>query len=272
MTPVYKESYFLSAGETNAEQELSLPILTSKIIDIATAHANSLGIGNPSMKDMNAGWVLSRLTIEMKKFPKVNDTYTISTWIESLNRHFSERAFRISSEDGDTYGYVRSIWMVMHTIDHTNVGLSHISLPQELISGEKPPILPQARHQTIVEDKTDNELPKGVIRATEPVFEYRFKYCDLDSYRHVNTIRYVTLLLNRFSLQQHDEAFVKRLELSFLHEAKYGMDTQLLRSDSEDGMLSSFLLRRKDDASPLFFARLSRQKRDQGCSGDANCE
>ena len=49
MTPEFKQTFFLSAGETNAEQEISLPLLTSKIIDIATAHANSLGIGNPAM-------------------------------------------------------------------------------------------------------------------------------------------------------------------------------------------------------------------------------
>lgn len=55
----FSRSFFLSAGEVNAEGEMSLPLLVSKIIDIATAHANSLGIGNPSMAAMNRGWVLS---------------------------------------------------------------------------------------------------------------------------------------------------------------------------------------------------------------------
>lgn len=261
MTPIFKETYFLSAGEANAEQELSLPILTSKLIDIATAHANSLGIGNPSMEQMNAGWILSRLTIEMERYPKVNDTYIISTWIESTNRHFSERAFKISSENGEVYGYARSIWMVMDTVNHTNVGLSHLKFENEWIDGTIPPIERQARHSTIVEKIDGEEQHRGVIIATAPVFDYRFKYCDLDFYRHVNTIRYVTLLLNRFSLEEHDKAFVKRLELSFLHEAKYGMETQLLRSDSEDGERSSFLLRKNADKSPLFFARLFRKRR-----------
>ena len=245
MTPIFKETYFLSASEANAEQELSLPILTSKIIDIATAHANSLGIGNPSMEKMNAGWILSRLTIEMNSYPKVNDTYIISTWIESTNRHFSERA----------------IWMVMDTVNHTNVGLSHLTFEKEWIDGTIPPIERQARHSTIVENICGEELPRGIVTATAPVFDYKFKYCDLDFYRHVNTIRYVTLLLNRFTLEEHDESFVKRLELSFLHEAKYGMETQLLRSDSQDGRMSSFLLRKRSDKSPLFFARLFREKR-----------
>jgi len=65
MKQEYTESHFLSAGEVNAEGEMSLPILASKIIDIATAHANSLGIGNPDMPDTDMGWVLSRLTVEM---------------------------------------------------------------------------------------------------------------------------------------------------------------------------------------------------------------
>lgn len=261
MTPIFKETYFLSASEANAEQELSLPILTSKLIDIATAHANSLGIGNPSMEKMNAGWILSRLTIEMNSYPKVNDTYIISTWIESTNRHFSERAFKIYSESGEVFGYARSIWMVMDTVNHTNVGLSHLTFEKEWIDGTIPPIERQARHSTIVENICGEELPRGIVTATAPVFDYKFKYCDLDFYRHVNTIRYVTLLLNRFTLEEHDESFVKRLELSFLHEAKYGMETQLLRSDSQDGRMSSFLLRKRSDKSPLFFARLFREKR-----------
>ncbi|MDE5975662.1 MAG: hypothetical protein K2G69_03845, partial [Muribaculaceae bacterium] len=74
-------------------------------------------------------------------------------------------------------------------------------------------------------------------------------------------VRYVTLLLNRFSLEEFDNTFVKRLELSFMHEAKYGMETQLLRSDNESGLLSSFLLRKDSDHSPLFFGRILRQPR-----------
>lgn len=261
MKPIYSETYFLSAGETNAEQEMSLPLLVTKLIDIATAHANSLGIGNPSMADMNAGWVLSRLTVEMDIYPKVNDIYKISTWIESFNRHFSERAFKIESPNGKVFGYARSIWMVMDTIAHTNVGLSHFSLADELVDGTRAPISRQQRHVPIIENDLPEDKPKGALIATEPPFIYRFKYCDLDSYRHVNTVRYVVLLLNRFTLEEYDATFVKRLELSFLHEAKYGMVTSLLRSDEPETLLSSFQLSDTEGNTPLFFGRLLRQAR-----------
>lgn len=254
MSSIYTETCFLSAGEANPEQKLSLPILMAKLIDIATAHANSLGIGNPAMAHMKAGWVLSRVTLEMESYPNVNDTYCISTWMVSFNRHFSERDFCISSPEGKVYGYARSIWMVMSTVDHSNVGLGHFSLPDELIKGTPAPIATQAKHGLIVPQGASDDLPRGAIVATRPIFDYRFKYCDLDSYRHVNTVRYVTLLLNRFSLEAFDASFVKRLELSFMHEARYGMETQLLQHDDEFGK-SSFLLKEKD-GQPLFYARL----------------
>ncbi len=254
MQPIYTETCFLSAGEANPEQELSLPILMAKLIDIATAHANHLGIGNPAMKDLSAGWVLSRVTIDMDSLPRVNDTYCISTWVVAFNRHFSERDFCISSPDGKIYGYARSVWMVMSTIDHSNVGLSHLSLDESLIDGRQAPIERQEKHRVILPPDQKSEDSHSDLVATHPVYRYCFKYCDLDSYRHVNTVRYVSLLLNRFTLETFDKKFVSRLELSFMHEAKYGVNIDLLRHDSEPGK-SSFLIV-EEGGRPLFYARI----------------
>ena len=265
MVTEYSETYFLSAGETNPEQELSLTLLTAKIIDIATAHANSLGIGNPVMAHLHAGWVLSRLTIEMMEYPHVNDTYTLTTWIESWNRHFSERAFMLTC-NGRVMGYARSIWMVMDIEARRNVGLSHLTLPPEMISERPCPIARQMRHYPIVPLSTPM-IPAGAIEATAPATPYTFKYCDLDSYRHVNTVRYVTMLLNQFTLADFDATLVDRLELSFLHETRYGMSVLLLRADTPatadapDTYLSSFSLIRADTSEGLLFARLRRRPR-----------
>lgn len=133
MEAIHTEAYFLSAGESNAEQELSLPLLVTRLIDIATAHANELGIGNPSMSDINGGWILSRLTVEMYCYPKVDTQFLISTWVEDTNRHFSTRAFKIFNAEGFVFGYARSIWLVMDTVNHTNLGLAHLNFSADII-------------------------------------------------------------------------------------------------------------------------------------------
>ncbi len=260
---VLTQQFFLSAGDVNAEGEMALTLLCTKLIDIATAHANALGVGNPSMADSGCGWVLSRLTIELAETPKVNCTYAVSTWVESWNRHFSERSFKIFNPDsGEVYGYARSIWLVLNMQTRENAGLSHLHLSAEAIDGTSAPIARQAKHVEIVAEG-EQALPRQVM-ATASVVKYRFKYCDVDYYRHVNTVRYVALLLNQYSLQEHDEKRVSRLELSFLHEALCGEDIELLRKDAEDSAAEkdasttdTFYMRRASDRSPILYARLT---------------
>lgn len=260
MEPYIEKTYFLSASDANAEGELSMTSLTSNIIDIATDHANSLGIGNPSMIDINAGWILSRLTIDLDITPKVNSHYKLKTWIEDFNRHFSARCFSIISEEGEIYGYCRTIWLVIDALSHKNLGLSHFNLPPELILGESAPIERQEKHFPIYEGEEING--SKAILSTHRAFEYTFKYCDLDFYRHVNTVRYVTMLLNQFSLKEHDETRIRRIELSFLHEASFGMTTRLLRSDSiQDPLMSAFQLADSETSQALLFARVKREIR-----------
>ena len=260
MSPYLEKEYFLSASDANAEGELSWTSLTASIIDIATDHANSLGIGNPSMVEMNAGWILSRLTIDMQESPKVNSHYVLKTWIEDFNRHYSARCFSVASPEGKIYGYCRTIWLVINADTHKNLGLSHFNMSPQLVLGEKAPIPMQEKHIPIVEDEKAG-TGKFIVSTHAP-FIYTFKYCDLDFYRHVNTVRYVTLLLNQFTLKEHDDTRMKRIELSFLHEACYGMETKLLRSDSKDDeLLSSFQLTDSNTNQALLFARVKRENR-----------
>lgn len=240
---ILTRSFYLSAAECNAQQELSLPLLAQKLIDVATEHANILGIGNPNMPNPDMGWVLSRLTVEMNRYPHENSNYSITTWVEDWNRHFSRRAFSIADEEGNIMGYARSIWMVLNTSDRSNAGLTGINFKPEWISNMECPIPMQEKHVRIEPD--DNS----------PV--YRFKYCDIDFYRHVNTVRYIDLLLNQFDMQDYDENIINRLELSFLHEASYGMEIRIMKQTSETNTLLHRLYLEKSDASmPILYSRL----------------
>ena len=91
---VFSKDYFLTAGESNAEGRMPLTLVAERVIEVATEHANSLGIGYANLIKSNIGWVLSRMSIEMVRYPVINDSYTMETWIESYNRMFSNRNSR----------------------------------------------------------------------------------------------------------------------------------------------------------------------------------
>lgn len=250
-----KLSYFVSANEANAQQELAVHILVGNIIDIATAHANSLNIGNPDMADINGGWVLSRLTVEMSRWPAVNEHYSLTTWIESYNHRFSERAFSIIDDHGETIGYARTVWMIIDTVTHRGLTLDHLSLSQEMVDGTSAPIERQTRHFPILPAEMAEGRRNCVVADREPA-KYTFRYCDIDFYRHVNTVRYIVLLLNQFTLEDMDANRVSRFEISFMREASYGMTIDIMRRDEPDHGTLFTLCPQGEFASPLLFSRI----------------
>ncbi len=256
----FSKKFLVSANEANPEGELAVHILVSDLIVVATKHALELGIGNPVMQDLNAGWVLSRLTVEMSSYPKVNTEYKIITWVESWNRHFSVRDFEIQDSDGNTVGYARSIWMVLNTVTHENFGLSHLTLPEGVESKRPCPIKRQEKHVDIY-PASASEIPGAALKANTEERKYTFKYNDIDFYRHVNTVRYVSLLLNSYSLEEFDRYFLSRLELSFLHEGNFGETVDIRRFNHGEN-LSSFSLFSEKKEIPILFARIKLQQRD----------
>ena len=261
----HSQTFFNSANESNPEGELAINVLVSNIIEIAKAHANALGIGNPTMAHLDAGWVLSRLTIEMDRYPKTNESYTIHTWVENWNRHFSTRDFCIEDQDGSVIGYARSVWMVLNMKTHENFGLSHLSLPEDAPSAYPCPIAPQGRHTEICPiDTPADKISAKTLIATAPALDYTFKYNDIDFYRHVNTVRYVTILLNQYSLQDFDRNYLNRLELSFLHEGSFGDTVSVLKHVyDDDNQRTDYSLFSQEKQLPLIFARLILRKRSK---------
>lgn len=204
---ILRRELTVKPSESNANRELPLPVLVGQMIDLATDHANELGIGYINLSPKGLGWVLSRLSVEMKRWPKTGEHFILSTWIETWNPHFSDRAFSIMSPEGEVLGYIRTIWVIIDLKSHKSVGTAAQELPENLIAGIPCPIPKSQKHRPLEKFETK---------------DYTFKYSDLDFYRHVNTVRYISLLLNQFSLEDFDNNFISRFDIAFSHEAKYG--------------------------------------------------
>lgn len=223
-------------SESNAQQELSLPLLASQIIDIATDHANRLGIGYHNLEPRGLGWVLSRLSVEMARWPKTGEHYILRTWVESWNSHFSERCFSVTAMDGEVLGYARTVWVIIDLESHQSAGTAGLQLPPDMVEGAKCPIPKFPRHRPF---EAQREM------------EYVFKYSDLDFYRHVNTVRYIALLLNQFTLEDFDRNILSRFDIAFAHEAKYG-ETALIRSIDEEVDAPSMIAEKKKSVKRTF--------------------
>ena len=216
----HTHSYTLTAGESNAEGVMPLTLLVERIIEISTEHANNLNIGYATLIKQNIGWVLSRLSVEMTSLPTINESYTLTTWIESYNRHFSERNIAITGHDGKIFGYARTVWVAMNFATRTVADLNLLDRESFPTANLACPIEKTPRIASLP-DATTN-------------LEYTFKYCDLDFNRHVNTVRYVELLMNRWSLEHYDKFFARRFDITFHRECRYGETVALKYADRDD--------------------------------------
>lgn len=209
----YIHEYFLTAGECNAKQQMPFTMLAQRVIEVATEHANIIGVGYDAMIKDNLAWVLSRLSIEMTRMPKVNEKYRLITWIENYNRHFSERNMEVQSENGDVLGYIRTIWMAIDINTRTPGDLSRLESLAVTVSERPCPIAKQGRMRPF------NEVSQQ--------HEYIFRYSDIDFNMHVNSVKYIELLINQWTLDYHITHDISRFEIAYLQEAHFGDNVKI---------------------------------------------
>lgn len=224
----YTHCYSLTAAQCNAQGELAPAQLVQQIIEVATEHADALGVGFVRLAQDGNLWVLSRIAIQMKRYPRLGIDYSLTTWIEGYNRHFSERNFEIAAADGEVLGYARTIWVAINMASRRPADLSGISYISDTVSAKECPM-----------DK------QGKIHPVEPpqiVHDYTFRVSDIDVNRHVNSARYVELILNQMDLADFDEDFLSRFEIEYRREAHYDDTVEVCSAIAADGFITALTL------------------------------
>lgn len=216
---IYSKSWLLTPGECNCEKEMPVWLMTERIIDVATEHANSWGVGYARLILDNQAWVLSRVAIEMKRWPKVNETYTLSTWVEDYNRHFSERNIEVTDTDGNVIGHAHTVWVVIDLTTRQSCDISSLDYIRNNLCEKECPIAKHTRIRSVDAARTS---------------EYTFQYSDIDFNQHVNSLRYIRLLLDQWTADFHNEHVVKRFEIAYMNEGLPEQTVQISVDDRSD--------------------------------------
>ena len=216
--PILTNRFFLTAGETDARGEMPVTLIAERLIEVATNHANLLGIGYASLAPKGVGWVLTRMAYRMERLPKINESYEVTTWIESWNRMFSQRCFKFSDSNGNTIGWARTIWVIID-IDTRRPADLRLYGSEDMINHDMVCPLP----------KMENHKPIEV----NCVEEYTFRYSDLDFNRHVNSVRYIEHILNLWEPRHYDRFCVDGFEIAYRHECLGGQTVQFVADKSD---------------------------------------
>ena len=182
--------------------------LTAKAIlsifqDVASTHAEEIGVGYESMLNNNLYWVLSRVKFDIIKMPRINEVVIVETWPHTKGRIDFDRDMKILSESGETLIIATSKWCV---IDVTSRMLSRTDKVNYI--GE------------YCTDINYNDKFNKIILPDKTIckkFDYVVRFSDLDHNEHMNNTNYSNLVLNSINNKKFNH-----FEINFINECRLG--------------------------------------------------
>ena len=185
-----------------------LAAMCGNILNIAGHDAHRNGFGTDAVMKQNNSWVLSRMAFEFDYLPKQYDDYRIRTWIVDSGRIISVRNFAISNAAGKLFGRVTSQWCMINLDTRRPCDLT--------------PVI-ERRRQFVFDEPAPCEAPRKLAAIeAESTVEHRIVYSDIDFNRHVNTLRYIEMMVDTLPIELLAEPHAMRLDLHFVKESRYG--------------------------------------------------
>lgn len=214
--------------------QLAWRFMGNHLLRCASLHAGRHGFGYDDMQEVHHAWVLSRLVVEFDAMPRTGEHYTIETWVNKAYRQFTDRLFAITGTGGRTYGYGFSTWALIDTATRRPMNLD------ELPNGGFTDIL-------IPRDVPIKGPGRIVVKGEGTRLQRPTYYSDIDINGHVNSIRYIEMMLDLFPRSVHDTARVSRLEVAYSAEAYLGEELTLTAVPQADGRTHHIAITKGDN-------------------------
>lgn len=195
--------------------------LTTKSIlnifqDVASFHAEELGVGYEAMLQKNLYWVLSRVKIDILKMPTVNQTVIVETWPHVKGRIDFDRDLKITDQNGEALIIATSKWCVIDTKTRALQRSDNVNYNGECCA----------------DVNYDGRFGKIILPETKATlkFVHQVMFCDLDHNRHMNNTNYANLVLNAVNNKKYTH-----FEINFNNECVLDDKISVLHLQHDDG-------------------------------------
>lgn len=204
---IYAEDFIIRSYHVDIHRKLTLPKLCSFFQDIAGNHTVACGVGWEVLQRENIFWVLSRLKIEVNKYPDWQQTITIRSWSNGLNGIMAVRNFQVLSANGEELVKAVSMWLTVDTASR------RIVRPNDLMNDFP-----------LCNDRLFDVNPDKIEALTKPVgFQPEaVSFTETDMNMHMNNVSYIDRIINSYDFDFLMNKQIREFEINFLKEAKPG--------------------------------------------------
>lgn len=193
--------------------KLTLSSLTRILLTAADMNAEDNGFGLRRLQELNCGWVLTKLVVEMDYFPEQYASLSVETWVEDVGRASTTRNFCLRNGAGEIIGHACTLWVMLDMNSRRIKDLTTLDGIAGFANGETVPI--------------EKPIKLTGLHEAELQYNLRIRYSDTDFNGHVSTERYVRWIGDCFAPEQYETGDVKRFEINFISEMMYGDEVKV---------------------------------------------
>ena len=217
---IHQEKFTVRSYEMDVQGVASVPAICNYLQEVAGNHATELGVAVDHLFKKNMTWVLSRLHIQVFRFPFWREEIKIETWPSGRQRKFATRDFLIFDQKHNILVKATSSWMIID------------------LKTQKPIVMPEFMDEIRLPDRQraiDDSFPKMTL-PKNPNLERQFdvRLGDLDINQHVNNVKYIEWALESVPLDIWKAKILASLEISFRAETKHGERIIIQTEQNED--------------------------------------
>ena len=222
----YKTSYKVRIADANEQAKLKIPSLFEMLQEVATEHAQKLGVDFSALAPKGLGWALAKLSIEINKLPSWNERVHITTWPSVRERIATYREFCAKDANEQILFTARSQWILFDINTRRIVRLEQLhdwNLCNEFANDEK----------------FDEPLqrPKNNVFTTE----CNVRNNDIDLNGHVNNSIYVVWAMQSLSTDFLEKRIPQKIKINFLEEVKLGQNVKSVVETCQSKTLHSII-------------------------------
>ena len=241
MEAKYEKRKTLGPSDCDITSRLGIPQTFEMFMDIASLHAERLGIGAQFMMETGMFWLTVRTRIRFIKRPAMLEEVMVTTWPNKPRGPQAIRNYVISNENGEVLAEGKTQWAVLDTKTGSLVKVDDV-FPEDL-EPLKDKVLDEP-FSKIKEDLTD----------CEEYAKYKVRSVDIDLGGHMNNAAYVRALFGTFTNEELKAMKVKDCEVCFRHPCFEGDTLTFYRRNCDDGSMEVIAV--KDNGETIILVKL----------------
>lgn len=219
MQPIFEQNILIPPSACDYSGRLGYAGAFAVLMDLATEHAEHLGIGLAAMKAKNRFWVTVRTKIIFHERPAVSEAVRLITWPEKPGAVRCNRSYEIRRGDKLLIAG-RTEWAVMNTEANT------IAPATDLFPPELDYVSVPAVSEPFV------RVPARFDGA-EPFASYTVRSTDIDLGGHMNNAAYPRALFGAFSTKELEAMQARSIDLIFRSPCYEGEKLDFYKKESE---------------------------------------